>query len=58
MGQIATGILFMGPYGYIPQWVPSQMEPFVSGAGFGIATTLLIEALKQPDPTIAAPVMF
>lgn len=61
VGQIVIVILFMGALwlysrflnGSHPKW-----NLFVSGAGFGIATTLLIEALKQPDPTIAAPVMF
>ena len=61
VGQIVIVILFMGALWLYSRFLNGshlKWNLFVSGAGFGIATTLLIEALKQPDPTVVAPVMF
>ena len=58
VGQIFIVVLFMialGLYSKFLNGTHSKWNQFVSGAGFGIATTILIEALTKPEE-VAAPV--
>ena len=61
VGQIFIVLLFMGALGIYTKLfngAHSKWNQFVSGAGFGIATIILIEALKKPEELPPPQVLF
>ena len=61
VGQIFIVVLFMGGlwlYSKVLDGEHSKWNQFVSGAGFGIAAILLIEALSRPEAPPAGALPF
>lgn len=61
VGQIFIVILFMTGLWLYSKFLNGEhlkWNLFVSGAGFGVATTILIEALMREDAAAAAPLLF
>ena len=61
VGQIFIVVLFMGALGIYTKLfngAHAKWNQFVSGAGFGIATIILIEALQKPEELPPPQVLF